>query len=618
MADKKAAIPRDKVTTLEPAEISKEEGSRSQTKPKSKALKRKESLEATQTPVTTEFGELVIDASAKKIRKKTYSPESSEQSPSEDDPWYLQIEDDDTTHPIRASEILKKESKKLQELQKIALQSVSNSTMQTVITGITAMEAKGYNLKADDWRRHRQEVLRATSSLVDDQAIAQRNQSIPDVNWLQVELALFSGSSNPSPHLAGIMNLNDLKALRNEAFFSAIFALFSDEQVQTGPDLAMKLKSMNLKYMAKKTPTDGSRFVFDLIKLMMDMNIISTNNLMEASAYMDAHPIISEACLRTMRDRLKNANIHGRPAVNETERAEVKEIEVLWAGFHTRLTGWESQCKAANIHTNFIDWVRQFVMQVYECAKVREQAFQHGYFTRPEKFHGKETDNSAAHSAPAKQKKGTGNKETKHKQSEGTSATKATASADQKPKSEPRQCEGCGKSHPNGLSLREIREGTTLSGCQFHRHPDFNKSGKPWDKSPVGIAVQAAGAKSLSHSGKLVNGTWTWTAAKKVTGLINPTELISGLNININPLSDITRINPEAVPIPYQTPSAGFKNKDSVPIGVPAQNLTAEETITPDVNFDFELKINLIKSSSIFVLPSVTCKITLNNVTKKR
>ncbi len=239
---------------------------------------------------------------------------------------------------------------------------------------------------------------------------------------------------------------------------------------------------------------------------------------MEASAYMDAHPIISEACLRTMRDRLKNANIHGRPAVNETERAEVKEIEVLWTGFHTRLTGWESQCKAANIHTNFIDWVRQFVMQVYECAKVREQAFQHGYFTRPEKSHTKEADHSAAKVAPAKHKKGTGDNASKHKGSETTSKTKATASADQKPKSEPRQCEGCGKSHYNGLSVKEIREGTTLSVCQFHRHPDFNKSGKPWDKSPVGIAVQAAGAKSLSHSGKLVNGTWTWTAAKKVTG----------------------------------------------------------------------------------------------------
>ena len=74
-----------------------------------------------------------------------------------------------------------KESKQLQELKKKALKSISSSTMQTVITGITAMEAKGYNLKAEDWRKHRQEVLRATPSLADDQAIAQRNQSIPDV-----------------------------------------------------------------------------------------------------------------------------------------------------------------------------------------------------------------------------------------------------------------------------------------------------------------------------------------------------------------------------------------------------------------------------------------------------
>jgi hypothetical protein len=283
MSVKKSTNPKAKVTTLEPAEILEEVGSRSQTKPKSKALKRKESLEATQTPVMTEFGELVVDANAKKIRKKASSPESSEQTPSEDDTWYLQIEDNDTTHPIRASEILQKESKKLKELKKIALQSISSSTMQTVITGITAMEPKGYNLKAEDWRKHRQEVLRATSSLADDQAIAQRNQSIPDVNWLQVELALFSGGSNPSPYLVGITNLDVLKALRNEPFFSAIFALFSEEQVQTGPDLAMKLKTMNLRYMAKKGPTDGNRFVFELIKLMMDMNIISTNNMTEAS-----------------------------------------------------------------------------------------------------------------------------------------------------------------------------------------------------------------------------------------------------------------------------------------------------------------------------------------------
>ena len=64
MADKKAAIPKAKVTTLEPAEILEEVGSRLQTKPKSNASKRKKSLDASQTPVTTEFGELVIDASA--------------------------------------------------------------------------------------------------------------------------------------------------------------------------------------------------------------------------------------------------------------------------------------------------------------------------------------------------------------------------------------------------------------------------------------------------------------------------------------------------------------------------------------------------------------------------
>ena len=67
----------------------------------------------------------------------------------------------------------------------------------------------------------------------------------------------------------------------------------------------------------------------------------------EASRYMDAHPIVSEACLRTMKDRLKNANLHGHPAINETERSEVKEIEVLWAGFLTRLNGWETQQKNA-------------------------------------------------------------------------------------------------------------------------------------------------------------------------------------------------------------------------------------------------------------------------------
>jgi hypothetical protein len=380
MSDKKSTNPKAKVTTLEPAEILEEVGSRLQTKPKSKALKRKESLEATQTPVMTEFGELVVDANAKKIRKKTYSPESSDQTPSEDDTWYLQIEDNDTTHPIRASEILQKESKKLKELQKIALQSISSSTMQTVITGITAMEPKGYNLKAEDWRKHRQEVLRATSSLADDQAIAQRNQSIPDVNWLQVELALFSGGSNPSPYLVGITNLDVLKALRNEPFFSAIFALFSEEQVQTGPDLAMKLKTMNLRYMAKKGPTDGNRFVFELIKLMMDMNIISTNNMTEACRYMDAHPIVSEACLRTMKDRLKNANLHGHPAINETERSEVKEIEVLWAGFLTRLNGWETQQKnAGNFQLILFQIPSVTAIQSLACAALRQHSDHHRY-----------------------------------------------------------------------------------------------------------------------------------------------------------------------------------------------------------------------------------------------
>ena len=61
MSNKNSTNPKAKVTTLEPAEILEEVGSRLQTKPKSKALKRKESLEATQTPVMTEFGELVVD-----------------------------------------------------------------------------------------------------------------------------------------------------------------------------------------------------------------------------------------------------------------------------------------------------------------------------------------------------------------------------------------------------------------------------------------------------------------------------------------------------------------------------------------------------------------------------
>jgi hypothetical protein len=193
MSDKKSESPKDDVTTSDPEVNAKEDDVRSQTTSKSKKAKRKATLESDPNPVTTGQGDPLASASSKKIKKKELSADQLAQLADAEDTWYLQMEESGLTHPIRASEILKKESLLLQELQKKASQSISSSTMQTVITGITAMDAKGYNLKAEDWRKHKQEVLRATSSLADDQAISQRNQSIPDTNWLQVELALTSG-----------------------------------------------------------------------------------------------------------------------------------------------------------------------------------------------------------------------------------------------------------------------------------------------------------------------------------------------------------------------------------------------------------------------------------------
>jgi hypothetical protein len=218
-----------------------------------------------------------------------------------------------------------------------------------------------------------------------------------------------------------------------------------------------------------------------------------------------------------MMDRLRVNNVHAKAPVDltEGERAEAAKLYRLWTGhYFPHLEAWVRDTQTAKTPVNFMEWLHNWCRLMNHCAEQRRFALQAGFFTEsPVRNSGKGSTNSSTSANNPKQ----GNNASKKRNAPEPAPKRGqggTSNADRS------LCEGCGKSHVKGLSLAQIGKGHT-SDCQFHRHPDFNKSGKPWKESTIGkaLATQPEGYQSLSHNYQLVNGVWQRVKVNKVKDL---------------------------------------------------------------------------------------------------
>ena len=117
-----------------------------------------------------------------------------------------------------------------------------------ITTAIKPMSDLGPKLKAQDWRSFQVECNRMTANMPAVQARAIRNSSIPETNWMNVELLLVLKQDYMEEGLR--ISLEQLKEYDHDMFFEVVLSLFLEEQGQAAPDLSEKLKKMNLSYMA--------------------------------------------------------------------------------------------------------------------------------------------------------------------------------------------------------------------------------------------------------------------------------------------------------------------------------------------------------------------------------
>jgi hypothetical protein len=309
--------------------------------------------------------------------------------------------------------------------------------------------------------------------------------------------------------------LEQLKEYDHDMFFEVVLSLFLEEQGQAAPDLSEKLKRMNLSYMTSRGPQDGGQITHDVVKTMLDLGLISQQNMSAPTNYFHENQSVSLNCVRVMMDRLRVNNVHAKAPVDltEGERAEAAKLYRLWTGhYFPHLEAWVRDTQTAKTPVNFMEWLHNWCRLMNHCAEQRRFALQAGFFTEsPVRNSGKGSTNSSTSAKDPKQ----GNTASKKRNAPEPAPKRGqggTSNADRS------LCEGCGKIHAKGLSLAQIGKGHT-SDCQFHRHPDFNKSGKPWKESTVGkaLATQPEGYQSLSHNYQLVNGVWQRVKESKPT-----------------------------------------------------------------------------------------------------
>ena len=467
--------------------------------------------------------------------------------------------------------------------------------MPTVITAtIKPLSDLGPKLKASDWRAHQVECSRATTNVPSAQARAMRNNSISDNNWMMVGMLLSLKQEQWQEHHT--LSVDQLKELDHDEFFQVVLSLYIEEQGQAAPELSEKLKRMNLGYMVNRGPQDGLQVAHDIVKTMLDLGLIAQQSMTAAHHYFDENPTVSSNCIRVMSERLRLNNVHGKPTgdLTEAEQAEAAKVYRLWTTFYFgELDNCMRLARESEPKVNFVYWLNHWCRLINYCAEQRRSALQAGFFTESPTRNPTKGPKTSSSTAP-KQSSGAGAKRSASSTGPKRPSQGAPATGDKRP------CEGCGKDHAKGLTLAQISKGHT-SDCQFHKHPDFNKSGKPWKESPIGkaLSTQKEGYQSLSHHYQLVNNVW-----QRVKVNIPITQVVNQMYNTDNV------IDRNLIP---QSEDDHDRSEENTCIN--HNNLSHMLNHMKNINNLLIFKLNLITSSGN--LPHLFCKIKIGNLTNK-